>query len=238
MAAAPALAASLAGCVSLLPKSDPEQLYSFGHATEAAPAATPAAAPAAPQVGVLLAAVNFPRAATGDQILTMTGSQSAYIANSRWVGPASVLFREAVERRFEADSRDTRLLRRGELGQARMIMRVNVRDFEALYPNGPETVPTIAVSLTARLTRADGTPLVERSFDLRRPAADNRVGAIVDAFDAAVDEVLGELVAWTDQAAAALPPEEEPGRPAAVRSTPTSSASTTVTARPAGPAPR
>jgi cholesterol transport system auxiliary component len=236
-AVAPLLAAGLCGCISVLPKSDPDQLYSFGHAVSAAaPEAAPAAPPAAPEVGVLLAAVNFPRAATGDQILTMTGPQSAYIAESRWVGPAAVLFREAVERRFEADSRNARLLRRGELGQARMVMRINVRDFEAVYANGPETIPTVVVSLTARLTRTDGTSLVERSFDVRRPAGDNRVSAIVEAFDAAVNQVLGELVTWTDQAAAALPPEAPVVQPAARRSTTTTSTTTTESAL--RPAPR
>lgn len=236
-AVAPLLAAGLCGCISVLPKSDPDQLYSFGHAVPAAAAEAAPAAAAVPEVGVLLAAVNFPRAATGDQILTMTGPQSAYIAESRWVGPAAVLFREAVERRFEADSRNARLLRRGELGQARMVMRLNVRDFAAVYANGPETIPTVVVSLTARLTRTDGASLVERSFDVRRPAGDNRVGAIVEAFDAAVEEVLGELVTWTDQAAAALPPEAPVAVPAAARrSTTTSTTSTTI--EPVRPAPR
>ena len=199
--AAPALVVSLSACVSVLPKAKPAQLYSFGQAIEVQPAAAPA--PAGPAVGVLLGAVTFPRAATGDQILSVTGNQSAYIGESRWVSPASVLFREAVERSFDRSSKAVRLIARGEPGRANLVLRVDVRDFAVLYPNGPETVPTIAVSLRARLAGADGVDQDEMSFDIRKPASENRVGPIVAAFDQAVGEALTGVVTWTDQAAVA-----------------------------------
>lgn len=204
--AASALAVALSGCVSLLPKSEPAQLYTFGHSVDAAPSPPPAAAPVGDSVGVLLGAVIFPRAATGDGILTMTGPQAAYLAASRWVAPASLLFREAVERRFDRSARRVRLINRGETGRTPLILRIEVRDFAALYLNGPQSTPTVAVSVNARLTRADGAPVAERDFDVRRPASDNRVGPIVGAFDKAVDESLGAVVDWTEQTAVASGP--------------------------------
>ena len=83
--AAPILATGLAGCISLFPKSMPDQLYSFGAPVAAAPAAG-ATMPGPGSVGVLLSAVDFPRAATGDGILTRTGAEDAYLGQSRWVG--------------------------------------------------------------------------------------------------------------------------------------------------------
>jgi cholesterol transport system auxiliary component len=194
----------LSACISVLPKTKPDQLYSFGHGGDAKPAAAAPSTATAP--GVLLAAVVFPRAATGDGILTITGNQSAYIAQSRWVGPASVLFREAVERAFDRSAQRSRLISRGETGRDALVLRLDVRDFEVLYPNGVGSTPTVAVSFRARLTRPDGTAMDEKPFDVRKAAIDNRVGPIVDAFDAATSEALTGLVTWTDQTAASLPP--------------------------------
>jgi cholesterol transport system auxiliary component len=163
-------------------------------------------------VGVLLGAVTFPRAATGDAILSVTGTQSAYIAESRWVAPASVLFREAVERRFDRSAKTVRLITRGEAGGADLVLRLDVRDFAVLYPNGPETVPTIAVGLRARLASVGGDLIEEMSFDVRKPATENRVGPIVAAFDQATIEVLDAVVAWADQAAASAPAKGAPAR--------------------------
>jgi cholesterol transport system auxiliary component len=212
LAAAPALAVALSGCISVLPKSKPDQLYSFGADVGTQPAATPDRRGAQ---GVLLATVAFPRAATGDGILTVTGDRSAYIAMSRWVGPASVLFREAVETAFDRTSQRTLLLARGETGRDILVLRLDVRDFEALYPNGEGSIPTVAVSFRARLSRPDGVAVDEKTFDVRKQASDNRVGPIVQAFDAATNEALKGLVAWTDQAVAAQPPPPPPAPVAA-----------------------
>ncbi|HTI66725.1 MAG TPA: ABC-type transport auxiliary lipoprotein family protein [Caulobacteraceae bacterium] len=220
--AVPVLGLALSACVSLLPKTKPDQLYSFGHGVEAAPAASAAPGPGA--VGVLLGAVTFPRAATGDGILSVTGTQSAYLAQSRWVAPAAVLFREAVERSFGRQAKSVRLITRGETGRVGLVLRVDVRDFAVLYPNGPESIPTVAVSLRTRLDRADGQPVDEKSFDVRTPASENRVGPIIAAFDQATAEALTGVVAWTDQAAAAAGPAATV-RPAVV--------STTTTVQPA-----
>jgi cholesterol transport system auxiliary component len=205
LAAAPALALSLSACISVLPKSDPDQLYSFGTLTAASAAAAPAAVPGAAPVGVLLGAVTFPRASTGDGILTVTGGEYAYIGKSRWVAPATVLFREAVESRFDAAAQRVSLIRRGENGRAGLVLRLDVRDFAAVYPNGAETPPTVAVSVRGRLTTPDGRLAAERNFDIRRPAPENRVGPITQTFDAAVLEALNEIVAWSDEVAVALP---------------------------------
>ena len=103
--AAPALILALSGCVSVFPKSKPDQLYSFGLGGSGD---APPAGPAKDAVGVLLAVVDFPRSSTGDGILTVTGTQNAYVGESRWVGPASVLFREAVGRAFDRQSQRSR----------------------------------------------------------------------------------------------------------------------------------
>jgi cholesterol transport system auxiliary component len=199
-AAAAALALGLGACVSLLPKADPVQLYEFEGVSEAAPA--PAAAPAKATFDVMKGIGSFDRAAAGDRILTHEGGKVAYLADSRWVAPAVILFDQAVTRAFDANTGPARLLVRGQVGRAEHVLRLDVRDFEARYENGPKAAPVVLVRVRASLTGNDRNLVGEQMFEARVHAADNRVGAITEAFDEAVGEVLKELVTWTNTAGA------------------------------------
>ena len=84
----------LVGCISLLPKQKPAQLYRFG--ASASPTAPHAAGPG--RFSVQAVPMGFARDAASDTILTVTGDQAAYIAGSRWVTSASSLFEAAVTR--------------------------------------------------------------------------------------------------------------------------------------------
>jgi len=212
LAAGLALAAGLGGCISLFPKAEPAQLYQFGQNQPAAAAAQPAAAEGQ-AAGVVMGPIGFPRAAIGDQILTVTGNQAAYIKGARWVAPASVLFQEATERSFDRLGRQARLLQRGEIGAARALLRLDVRAFEADY-SAPGAVPTVSVIVHASLSRPNGVILDERTFQSSQPAAENRVSAIVAAFDQATTQVLTEVVGWTDQVAPTAPMRDLGAEPA------------------------
>jgi cholesterol transport system auxiliary component len=192
-----AAALALAGCISLLPKSKPAQLYRFG---QSAAAAAPAG-PAGPRtVGVFRTTGGFEEAAADDRILTVTGGQAAFIAQSRWVAPAKVLFDEAVSNAFDAHAGPVRLLARGQQGKFAYALRLDVRQFETVYP-APDAAPTVEVRLHAALNRADQLSVGEQEFAARVPAGDNRVSAIAAAYDKAVADVLGKLVAWTNATA-------------------------------------
>jgi cholesterol transport system auxiliary component len=187
---------ALAGCVSLLPKSTPAALYRFGDID--APAAAAAPGPAA---GVLVAKgqETFEAAASTDRILTATGDSLAYIGAARWVAPAPVLFDEAVVRAFQAPGAP-RLAERGAAAATAVILTLDVQTFEARYDQGPAAPPLAQVQIHAALLRADTrTVLAEQEITASARAADNRVGPIVAAYDAAVKDALGKLVAWTGQ---------------------------------------
>jgi len=206
-------ASALSGCISLFPKAEPSQLYRFGDA--AAPAEAAAAAADAQPAGVVMGPIGFPRAAIGDQILTVTGNEAAYIKGARWVAPASVLFQEDAERSFDRLGRRARLLQRGEIGAARALLRLDVRAFEADYA-AAGAAPTVSVVVHASLSQPNGMMLDERTFQARQPAAENRVSAIVSAFDQATSQVLTGIVGWTDQVAPTAPMRDlgpEPARP-------------------------
>jgi cholesterol transport system auxiliary component len=200
---APALALCLAlsGCISLFPKTEPSGLYRFGHA------APPEAADATEKsFGVFKTPTVFTRAAMSDRMLTITNGEAAYIAGARWVSPATVLFDEAVARAFEANGSRARLVTRGETAKAAMALRLEVRSFEAVYVDGPKAPPEVFVEIRAVMTRSgDRALLGDRVFQARVKATENRVGAIVPAYDAANDKVLSEIVAWVSEAGAKLP---------------------------------
>ena len=184
-------AVALSGCISLVPKSDPSQLYRFGAAAAAAPDRTDA-------IGVFRAGGRFQREAAGDRILTITGDRAAYIAKARWIAPAEVLFDEAVATAFDSAPGRVRLVTRGESVPARHSLRLDVRNFETRYGAGGE--PTVVIRVRAVLALGPGaTEVNERIFEARTPAERNRVSAIVTAYNEALAKVLGEVVAWTNE---------------------------------------
>ena len=195
-----ALAIGLSGCISLFPKAKPAGLYRFGQAEVIVPKGPPGA-----MFGVLKTPSAFTRAAAGDRILTSTNGEVAYIAGARWVSPAFVLFEEAVASAFENDPGRARLIARGEVAKADLTLRLEVRTFEADYVDGPKAAPEVVVRVRAVLNRSQDRALVgDQIFEAKVKAADNRVSAIVPAFDQATAKVLGEVIAWVNAAGPAL----------------------------------
>ncbi len=189
------LGAGLTGCVTVFPKAIPAQMYRF----DVSPSETPPTPSTATPFSVYRAPTSFNRGADGDKILTMTGDQAAYVAAARWVSPASVLFDEAESRAFDLSGGPARLGRRGELVSAPINLRLDVEAFETRYADGPAAAPTVVVRVRANLTRVvDRKTLAVRVFESQKKVADNRVSAIVPGYDAAVSDVLGQIVAWTN----------------------------------------
>ena len=183
-----ALGGPLAGCALLFGGGDPAQLYRFG--AEPAPTVSVQGA----KFGVLKSATDFVAAAASDKILTVTQGEAAYIKDARWVSPASVLFDETLDRTFQGSTGRARLITRGEVAKAEYVLKLDVRTFETRYP-GPEVV----VETRAMLTRNDNRELVaEQVFTSRVQAGENRVGAIVAAYDQATDEVISDIYAWVN----------------------------------------
>ena len=189
-----ALLLGLAGCITVFPKAPPAQLYQFG----VVPA--PAQSPAVGSFNVLHLTTGFTLPAEGDRILTTNGTEAAYIAASRWVSPASTLFDQAEQQAFDQSGGVARLLHRGDPALAPIGLTLDVQSFEARYSGDPKAAPTVVVTVHAMLTSAaDRRVLGDETFVSRIQASDNRVSAIVDAFNAATNDVLTRIVAWTDQ---------------------------------------
>ena len=184
---------ALGGC-ALLSTPDPVQTYRFG-----GPAAVSAAAEG--QSGlreVNLRRVQFPEAVEGDRLLGVTGTETAYIAEARWVSPASDLYMESLENAFAAQATRVRLIGPRELIRGERSLDIDMRAFEARY-EAPGAVPTVVVTARARLLALpDRTVTAERTFTVQQPAGANRISAIVEAFDIATRDLNTQIVDWTD----------------------------------------
>jgi cholesterol transport system auxiliary component len=196
--AAATLSLGLGGCISVFPKATPAQLYTFGVTMPA----THAANAGAPAFNVMRAVTAFAPESAGDRILTMEGQRAAYIAASRWVSPASVLFDAAETRAFDADDGPARLIRRGEIAGAPAELRLEVQTFEVSYHGA---APTVVIEVRAVLVGLNSRQVIDtKTFASHQTVSDNRVGEIVQGFDAATIDVLGQIVAWTDSQAGAV----------------------------------
>lgn len=193
-------AVALTGCISLFPKADPVGLYRFGVEPAAA-----AKGPAGALFGVFKTPTVFTRASAGDRLLTITNGEAAYIAGARWVSPASVLFDEAVARAFEADPGRARLIGRGEVAKADLVLRLEVRSFETVYVDGPKTAPEVLVQVRGVINRNSDRALVgDQVFEARVKASSNNVGSIVEAYDDATAKVLTNVTAWVSGSGAGI----------------------------------
>ncbi|MGA0546574.1 ABC-type transport auxiliary lipoprotein family protein [Brevundimonas sp. VNH65] len=194
------------GACSILSTPDPVQLYRFGAMMDEPARAGTTPAP----LLISIRRVEFPDASRDERILGVTGTETAYIGGARWVSPAAVLFDDSLNAAFAARPDRIRVLDRREPGTTPLVLRVAVSSFEARYLAGQDAPPTVVVTARAQLrntperVRAGGGPIrpedgrtVEQVFTVSVPARENRVSAIVDAFDAAVRDVNGQVVDWT-----------------------------------------
>lgn len=210
LAAVSALAALLSGC-ALLSTPEPVQMYRFGAAAETFEAAPSAA------VGdlrpVSMRRIQFPEASRGDRILAVTGTRAAYLSGARWVSTADQLFTESLTSAFSERGRNTRLIGLREFSRSTLSLDIDVRAFEARYDHDG-AAPVVHVTARGRILHfPERDVLDERIFTVTHPAAENRVSAIVAAFEAAVTDINGQIVDWTDTVAADAPvPEDGPDR--------------------------
>ena len=192
-------ALALAGCISLLPKTKPARLYRFGAPAPAASPVAPTPSPSSASFAVRLAPVGFPVAAAADRILTVDGERVAYVAGGRWVTAAATLFEAAVVQTFDTRGGPAHLLARGELAPAALVLKLDVRRFEARYEQGAGAAPTVLVEVFAALDDpADATQHRQHIFIERVPATDNRMEPIVAAYDQAVGKTCAEVADWVN----------------------------------------
>lgn len=186
-----ALGFGLAGCSSLL-TDPPKPLFQL------TPKSTyPAGMPHLS--GQLL--IDVPLAPAGLDTSRIALSRSPvsldYFADGEWTDRTPRLVQTALLESFE-NSRTVSAIDRETIGLgADLVLKPELRHFEAVY-DSPDGVPQIWVLLNARLVKMPERKIIaQQSFEARYPAAANKIGDIVVAFDEALGKVMKELVVWT-----------------------------------------
>lgn len=153
--------------------------------------------------------VLTPRVRTGldtDRIAALyPDGKLDYFAGARWSGPVDEVVQDLVLQAFRGRFRnvgtDTSAFNAG------YWLEIEVVDFQAEYDaSRPGGAPIVHVHLLARVGNAgDRRMLGNFESDTRQPAADNRLTAVVAAYDAAANRALGEIVEPTTKALEQLP---------------------------------
>ena len=191
-----ALALALGAC-ALLSTPDPVQLYRFGPLDGGYVGER-----SMETVQVSLRRIEFPDSVSGQRILAVTGNEAAYLAGARWVADAEELYAQSLEMAFSSERSGVRLIGGRELTRADAGLDVDITTFETRYAT-PGAAPTVVISARARLLAMPARTVVsEQVFSVSQPASDNRVGAIVSAYDTATQDLNQQIVAWVEANAA------------------------------------
>ncbi|WP_085690409.1 MULTISPECIES: ABC-type transport auxiliary lipoprotein family protein [unclassified Pseudomonas] len=182
---------TLISACSILPKSEPLDVYRLPAAQAPASAGSTAAQHWSLRLNKLQAseALNRPSIAVipqGDVI-------SSYKA-SRWSDPAPVLVRNRLLDGFQRDGRISLLSTDDSNFQADLELGGSLQAFQTEYQG---TQASVVVRVDALLVRGyDQRILASRRFEERQPLNDVKVPAVVAGFGQASDRLTAKVVAW------------------------------------------
>jgi cholesterol transport system auxiliary component len=211
-AGACALALLLGGCAGNLLQSDAPAPETF---RLGAPAATDATASAASGTSGLALVVARPRAAAAldtDRIaVRAAGSRFDYYSAARWAEPAPQMLQQNLVGALAASAQfGGGVMTAPARVPAELLLDVELRRFEAVMAGAdataPGAAPTIYVQVQVSLVDSRRAERVT-SFvsEAAVPASENRLSAVVAAFESASAQVVGDISARLQAAAAALP---------------------------------
>ncbi len=202
IAATLVLSAGLSGCITLLPKQKPVQLYRFAFHPELIERANQAATPDAPdtgRTGIALGNIDFPQDSAGDRIVTVEGSDVSYIADARWTEGAQGLFNDAVSTGFARSAHTVALQPRGP-GAGAYRLDLSVRKFETDYQRNH---PTVSIAIDARIIRASDRSIVAQRYVTSDIAVKrNDMSQMVDGYNEAVTQAIAGLIGFSEETVA------------------------------------
>ncbi|MEY2919116.1 MAG: hypothetical protein RL261_421 [Pseudomonadota bacterium] len=213
MACASAVALLLAGCAGNLLKSDaaPPDTFRLGAAAAAGAASASTTQPAS----ALAIAVARPRAAAAidtDRIAVHSaGNRFDYYSGARWAETASQMLQENLVSALTATSRfGGGVMTAPARVPTELLLDVELRRFEAVTAGADAAsagaAPVVHVQVQASLIDTRRAARVT-SFvsEASVPASENRLGAVVAAFDLANAQVVSDIAARVQAAVGALP---------------------------------
>jgi len=183
--------ALLASC-SVLPKTEPQQIYRL----PSTPLAHDGGAPVnwslridTPQAERMIDSSRITVLPQGDEISVYKGA--------RWSDTATTLLRNRFVDAFRDNGRVAGLSSDETSLQADYTLAGDLRAFQSVYENGQ---PVVVIRFDARLVKNNGLRIVaSRRFDITQPVGGTAVPQVVTAFGQATDALASQLVSWTLQ---------------------------------------
>ncbi|HEY0838113.1 MAG TPA: ABC-type transport auxiliary lipoprotein family protein [Azospirillum sp.] len=197
-----ALAVGVGGCAGAL-TSVPAKLYTL---TPGAPAD-----PALPQVGwqllvetpVAPAGLDTPRIA-----VARTPTSIDYFADVSWTDRAPNMVQGVLIESFEDSGRIVSVGRDTAALRSDFVLKTDLRDFQAEYASPTAASPDrVRVRLAAKLVAMPRRTIeAGETFEAVVPVQGGGFAPVVAAFDTALRQVMGQMVAWTLRKGAAVRP--------------------------------
>jgi cholesterol transport system auxiliary component len=179
-------------------KTPPPTMYMLS-ATPKPAGADPQGAPRPTELAVLR-----PRVRTGldtDRIAALYPDRRMdYFADVRWSGPLDEVLQDLAVQEFHANPELRNVSADASVFASTYWLEIEVADFQAEYSTAGGA-PTAHVHLRARLGSSGDRHVLGRfEPDVREAATDNRMSAIVDAYNRAADKALAEIAQSAAQA--------------------------------------
>jgi cholesterol transport system auxiliary component len=126
-----------------------------------------------------------------------------YFAGVRWSGPLDEVLQDLAVQEFHSNPGLRNVSADGSVFASTYWLEIEVADFQAEYAAGG-SAPTVHVHLLARVGNSGDRHVLGRfEPDIHEAAADNRMTAIVDAYNRAAGKAFAEIAAGTAQALSA-----------------------------------
>jgi cholesterol transport system auxiliary component len=196
--ALPLMMALLTACAGSLfkNKTAPPTMYVLS-ATPKSTTADPANAPAAP-VELAVLKLRVRAGLDTDRIAALYPDRHMdYFADVRWSGPLDEVLQDVAVQEFHLNPGLRNVSADASVFGSTYWLEIEVEDFQAEY-SAIGAAPTVHVHFLARVgNSADRHILGRFEPDIRVAAADNRMTAIVDAYNRAADAAFAEIATGT-----------------------------------------
>ncbi len=138
------------------------------------------------------------RALDTDRIAIHTDTHAIqYFAGARWTDRAPRMLQDLIVESFDAAGMQNSVGRQTLAVRPDYALVSDLREFSAHLVPG-ESGPQAHVRLSVKIVSLDDRSVIDgRTFDARASATSDNVADVVKALDAASNDVLRELVAWT-----------------------------------------
>jgi len=183
------LSVALLSACSILPKSEPSDVYRLPVGAAASSVAQPvqwSLRLARPKASETLDSPRIAVVPQGDLISSYKGA--------RWTDPAPVLWRNRLLDAFASDGRVQLLSTDDSNLQADFQLGGELQAFQSEYRG---QAIEVVIRLDARLVSDNQRIIATRRFEVRQPVGDKQVPAVVAGFGKASDGLAAQVLRWT-----------------------------------------